>query len=259
MLFRVQFIVALIAFSAIMTILQGCASGVRILGEVSIAEGLTRRYIQIGSEGHDSARLTVIESFDIRTDAAGNIHVKQANDPIVATTDGLIGKVVQGTGAAAMAAGGQLGAAALRRPDLYNSTTVQTGGGADVATSTSTEQSATSEGSEALALGVGKGGAGGAGGVSSSSSSSNQTQDQEQSLSDGNINVTSSPSVSNTVTNTASGGTGGAGGSGGSGGNTTTTQVDVCGRNNQIQSQQIAGDGNKRNDFRSNRQDIEED
>lgn len=162
MKFTLQFLGLLICLVVIAVLMGGCASGVRILGEVSLSDSIVRKYIQVGSEGHDSARLTVIESFDIHTDKAGTTHVKQANQPIVATTDGLVGKVVQGTGAAAMGAGGQVGAAYLRRPDIYNSSTVQSGGGADVATSTSTstEQEQTAEGSQAgaFSLGVGKGG-----------------------------------------------------------------------------------------------------
>lgn len=169
MLSRLRVFLLILVIAVLGLVLQGCASGVRVLGEVPITENVIRKYVQIGSEGHDSPRITIIESFDISKDGV----VVQGSE-YHAYGDGLVTSILKGTGAAVAQGGGVAAGAYLRRPDIYNSSTVQSGGGA------------TASGS----------GTGGAGGVSSSSSSS------DQSLSGGNTNVT----------NTASGGAGGSGG-----------------------------------------------
>ena len=159
---RLQFLFMMILIAIIGMLLQGCASGVRLLGEIEIAPGLTRKYVQIGSEGHDSARLTIIESFDVTKEG-----IKSGSE-YHATTDGLVGKIMEGTGAAIAQGGGYAAGVYLLRPNTFNSSTVQSGGGAS-----------------ATGTGLGLGGTSSSG----SNSFSNQSQGQNQSLTDGNTNI----------------------------------------------------------------------
>ena len=188
MKFTIQFLGTLACLAIVALAMTGCAAGVRLLGEIEVSKGYVKKYVQIGTKGHDSARITVIESF---------IVVDKKVEPsktYEATTDGLVGKIVQGTGAAAMGAGGQIGAAYLRRPDLYNNTTVQTDGNVSTATSTATQADSLSEGSHAGALAIGKGGR-----SSSNSSSRSKSEAEAKNLnfnkSNSSSRSSSSPSV----------------------------------------------------------------
>ena len=193
MRFKLQVILVLLAVAFIGMILQGCASGVRLLGEVEIAEGLTRKYIQIGSQGHDSARITIIESFDVTAEGI------KTGSQYQATTDGLIGKIMEGTGAAIAQGGGYAAGAYLLRPNKTTTNVSQLGGGAS-ATGTGT--------------GTGLGGIGGDGGDGGSGGSSVQAQVQGQHQSSRNDNANT-----NTNTTTSQGGSEGCRGNCGGGNN----------------------------------------
>ena len=89
------------------------------LGQITFANGKIRHYVQIGSKGHDSPRITVIESFE-----GGELKTSYQ-----ARGRGMVEVVVDGPVRDAIAAGGRMGAAALLRPSKVTVGAVSTSQG----------------------------------------------------------------------------------------------------------------------------------
>jgi len=152
-----------------------CSSGVRLLGKVKLPNGETRTYIQIGSKGHDSPRITVIESFQ-----SGKLQTSYQ-----ASGRGMVEVVVDGPVRDAVAAAGRIGAASLLRPSKI--TVTQKGGGAtssaaggkggaaDAGATSTADSDSSAEGGSG-----GSGGAGGAGGDGGAGGSSEVSQSTVQ-------------------------------------------------------------------------------
>lgn len=164
---------------SITVFLAGCAAGVQNLGTAVLLDGKTVEYIQIGSKGHDSARITVIEGYVYDEDRGLSAPISQYQ----AASAGLIEVIFSGSAAAALQAGGMIGAAALTRP---NTTSVTQGGATSSASSDGADASASAEGGAGgkgvgVGVGVGKGGSSYSNSNSSSESSSRSRSNSESS------------------------------------------------------------------------------
>lgn len=156
---KIQIVVALLSFTAMLLILQGCVGGVRSLGSVDL-QGAMIEYIQVGSKGQDGPKLIVIEGFVLSED--GTINKVSAYS---ASGNSLTGQILGGTGAAAMAAGGNVGAAYLRKPNTTRVSTSVSQGDSSATSSQSQGQSQSQEQSQEASGGSGgDGGNGGQGG-----------------------------------------------------------------------------------------------
>jgi len=168
---------SMIALVVISLTFPACSSGVRLLGKVKLPNGETRTYIQIGSKGHDSPRITVIESFQ-----SGKLQTSYQ-----ASGRGMVEVVVDGPVRDAIAAAGRVGAAALLRPSKVKIT--QSGGGATSSAAGgkggSADAGATSTADSESSAEGGSGGAGGDGGDGGAGGNSEVSQStvQEQSVS----------------------------------------------------------------------------
>ena len=155
----------LFAIAGIGLILSGCASGVQSLGQIELFGNIVE-YVQIGSKGETGPKLTIVEGF---TEHDGKV---TKISEYSAAGNSLTGQILGGTGAAALAAGGQIGGQYLRRPNMTRvktsvSTSVSSGDINSGSSSSSESGSSASNHNANVA-------------VAGATANSNQTQDQVQ-------------------------------------------------------------------------------
>jgi len=121
--------------------LSGCATRALDLGFVPLPDGSVIQGIQFTSDGQDGPKLAVIETYRSTvkgTDAFGEpvYHETTKVGHYSAGGSGILSDIVSGSARAALYAGGNVGAAAVRRPDKTQTSVIT--GAVNTAVSTAT-------------------------------------------------------------------------------------------------------------------------
>lgn len=109
-------------------VVNGCASGAHHLGAVTLKDGSTVEYVQIGSKGQDGPKLIIIETY--RYDPA--VKFSEKVGAYHASGPSLTADILRGAVSAAAIAGGVVGAAAVLKPAETKINQAQSGGGAAI-------------------------------------------------------------------------------------------------------------------------------